>query len=152
MTFSQCPALDSSTMSLRDSALGVQSVLGRSYDSINLPNYKVILSRLRWTPSVTLQSYSTALVEFPRVSTTSLFSGDLSSLLRKLRSSRASIFIFLFLCIDQCFSPPVSEAFPLTLSLPSLPSWKKTGAFAIDCENLSAATQLFFLSQSNFLV
>lgn len=48
--------------------------------------------------------------------------------------------------------PPASEEMSLIPSLPHLPSWKKTGVIAIGSDNLIAPTQVFFLSQSNFLV
>lgn len=48
MTFNQDPSLNASTIEMVP--LGLKVFWGRLYDSIDLPNCKVMLSRLNWTP------------------------------------------------------------------------------------------------------
>lgn len=101
MTFSQCLALDSSSMSFRDGALGIQNV---PETPLTYPTAKSCCPTSIGHP-VLLYSQAPLPLLCPGVPTTSVLSKQMiSSLLRKLRSLRASTFIFLILSIHQCLS------------------------------------------------
>lgn len=85
--------------------------------------------------------------------TTSVFSGQMI-FTKKIKITEHK---YLHLCYSfytsmLIFFPPASEEMSLIPSLPRLPSWRKTGVIAVGSDNLIAPTQVFFLSQFNFLV